>query len=337
MRVSWVTFGSHTKAADGTLGSDLASVRYRILIPARALEKDRVSSRLFSITQASPAQDDERALDADVIVFSKSFLPRNEALAARAKRQGLRVLLDLCDNHYEHPQYGQHYRAMSALADQVVCNTAEMAAVAGRHVSCAPIVIEDPFEGPRGAARFAPSEPLKLLWYGHPSNLDTLNASLADLAGYAQERTLELAVLTQPTAALVELAEQINGHFGGRFRLAVQPWSLAAQWRALADCDAVVIPTLPGATKQVKSANRMIEALWAGKPVVAQPLPSYAPFGRWTPVGDSLPDGCHWLQAHAGEIPGRIAEAQDYIAARYAPSVIAAQWARVIAGAPSAR
>ncbi|CAN7522653.1 hypothetical protein LJR219_003679 [Phenylobacterium sp. LjRoot219] len=292
------------------------------------------SHQLFSITQASPTDDDQRALDADAIVFSKSFLARNEALAERAKSRGLRVLFDVCDNHYDHPQYGPHYRAMSALADQVVCNTADMAAAAAGHAASAPVVIEDPFEGPKGAPRFAPSATLQLLWYGHPSNLDTLHASLSDLVAYAQERPLALTVLTQPTTALIELAEQINSHFGQHFQLAVQTWSLAAQWRALGDCDAVIIPTLQGATKQVKSANRMIEALWAGKPVVAQPLPSYAPFGRWTPVGGSLPDGCRWLDAYCGEIPGLVGEAQAYIAERYAPATIAAQWAEVISSPP---
>ena len=330
MRISWVTFGAHARAADGTLRSDVASVRYRVLIPSGAMPADRCTHRLFSITPASPAECDEAALDAHVIVFSKSFAPRNEILAQRAKERGVRVLFDVCDNHYDHPQHARHYKTMSALADQVVCSTAEMASVAANHSAAPPIVVEDPYEGRKGTARYAPASSLKLLWFGHPSNLDTLLAGLPDLVAYAQERALSLTVLTEPTTALIEVAAQINGHFGAQFRLAVQPWSLAEQWRALGDCDAVIIPTLPGAKKQVKSANRMIEALWAGKPVVAQPLPAYAPFGRWTPIAGDLAKGCRWLDAHGGEIPGLIAQAQDYIAAKHSPAAIASQWASAI-------
>ena len=49
-----------------------------------------------------------------------------------------------------------------------------------------------------------------------------------------------------------------------------EEWSLDAQWRRLRACDAVIIPSLQDSIKQVKSANRMVEALWAGRPAVAR-------------------------------------------------------------------
>jgi hypothetical protein len=279
---------------------------------------------------SSEADRDAAVQGSDVVVFSKSFSPSNEDLARRARSAGAAIIFDVCDNHYEHPQYGAHFQAMSALADQVVCNTPEMASAAFPHSTRGPVVIEDAFEGPRGDPTFAPGEPCKLLWFGHPVNLDSLQEAMPDLLAFADRRALQLTVLTQPTPQLLQAAEQINGERPGRFAMTVTPWSLEAQWSQLASCDVVVIPTLRNAQKDVKSANRMVEALWAGKPVAAQPLPSYLPFGDWTPVRPTLSEGLDWLCANAARVPGLVAQAQEYIAETFDPARLGRRWEEVI-------
>jgi hypothetical protein len=330
MRVSWITFGSPVQRADGSITSDLASLRYRVLSPIGELRRTPYQHLLTAVSAETSDGLREKAVQADVVVFSKSFLPSNEALAERARALGARVVFDVCDNHYQHPDLGGHYQRMSALADQVVCSTPEMAKVAAPYCGAEPVVIADPYEGPRGAATFAPGETLGLLWFGHPTNLDSLQASLDDLIDYSASQPIALTVLTQVTGAMADSARQASERFGPRFSMSAKPWSLDGQWRELAACDAVVIPSLATAAKRVKSANRMVEALWAGRPVVAQPLASYAAFEAWAPSQPTLSQGCRWLFANQARLTGLISEAQRHIEAQFAPAILAEQWGRLL-------
>ncbi|WP_372786476.1 hypothetical protein [Phenylobacterium sp.] len=330
MQVSWISFGSPIRRADGSITSNLASLRYRVLSPIRELDPARYSHQLTAVSETTPENLKDKALQADIVVFSKSFLPSNEALAERAKSLGGRVIFDVCDDHYRHPSFGPHYQRMSALADQMVCSTAEMAKVARAYSSGEPVVIADPYEGPSGTPAFSPEEPLRLLWFGHPSNLDSLEAALGDLIGYASSQPIALTVLTQLTDAITDGCRQVSARHVGRFVMSARPWSLDAQWRELAACDAVIIPTLNASEKRVKSANRMVEALWAGRPVVAQPLPAYLDFERWAPTHPTLSEGCRWLAANLKDVPGLISQAKSYIEERHAPAALAREWARVL-------
>ena len=329
MDVSWITFGSAVRKADGSITSDLASLRYRVLSPIRELNRAPYRHQLTAISEKTHDDLKEKALRADVVVFSKSFLPSNEALAERAKALGARVIFDVCDNHYQHPSYGAHYQRMSALADQVVCNTLEMAKAARPYSTGEPIVIADPYEGPRGSAAFSPAGPLRLLWFGHPSNLDSLEAALGDLIDYSSSQPIALTVLTQLTDAIENGCRGVSARHDGRFVMSAKPWSMEAQWRELAACDAVIIPSRDVPEKRVKSANRMIEGLWAGRPVVAQPLPAYLDFDRWAPTRPTLSEGCRWLVSNRASVPGLISQAQIYIEERHAPAVLADRWAAV--------
>jgi hypothetical protein len=335
MRINWITYGPAQRRVDGSITSRVASLRYRVLMPIRELS-DGYAHRLIPILPTTQPPPWDQALDADLLVFSKSFRPANAELARRAKAAGVRVIFDVCDNHYDHPRHGAHYREMSALADQVVCNSPEMAKVAGPHCAAPPVVIEDPFEGPRGEPRYAPGERLKLLWFGHPSNLDSIPQAVEELIAYAARRPLSMTLLTDSNAALEAGCERANTLFGPGFEMRLTPWSLDRQWQEIAACDAVVIPLSAAAGKQVKSANRMVEGLWGGRPVVAQPMPAYQPFAAWTPVRPTLAEGLEALEA-AADSPDLIRAAQDYIETHHAPAVLARRWRQVLQSTTSSQ
>lgn len=330
MRVSWITFGAPERRGDGSVTSTLASLRYRVLAPILATSAHQ--HQIVPLGPEAPESRREKALNADVLILSKSFDPANEDLARRAQAKGIPVVFDVCDNHYRHPQHGAHYRAMTALADHVVCSTEAMRDVARPFAQAPLTVIQDPYEGPRGAPRFAPGERLRLLWFGHPSNLDSLRGAFGGLGEYAARRAVSLSILTTPGEALAQEVAEINHRFGPALQVTVEPWSLEAQWSALAACDAVVIPSLQTDQKRVKSANRMVEALWAGRPVVAQPLPAFMPFAAWTPIRTTLLEGLTALEAEPEAWPGRIEAAQAHIAQVHTPAVIGRSWETVFRG-----
>jgi glycosyltransferase involved in cell wall biosynthesis len=328
MRVSWITFAEAYRDKSGNLTSNLASLRYRVIAALHAVEAHHTTN-IIAVTR--PATDDQisAAEASDVVIFSKSFLPSNEDLLRRVQVAGAVAIFDVCDNHYDHPHYGPHYRFMSAAADQVVCNTEQMALTAAPYCRRPPIVIQDPHEGPRGSFTALPDKP-ELLWFGHPSNFDSLRGCLTDLIIYAQTRPVSLLVLSQITPQQEAFGREMSQRHAPYFSLAFRPWSLDEQWAALATCDAVIIPSLQDERKQVKSANRMIESLWAGKPVVAQPMPAYTPFAQWTPIRSLISEGLEQLMTEREQIASRVQSAQAFIADQYSPSIIGGQWKQLI-------
>lgn len=329
MKISWIVHARLTRGEDGSLTSDQASMRYRVLTPIQEM-RGAFAHRLVPLSPQTPAQNLRDALDADILVFSKVFHDFEVGLAREAQAGGAKVIFDVCDDHFQSPELGGCYRALAGLADEVVCNSPQMAAAVAPYARQPATVIEDPYEGPRGEPRFAPGEVLKLLWFGHPTNLDTLEAALGDLTAYARRRPLALTVLTSPSGDLTTWLRAIGDAAPAGFAMEARSWSLAAQWDALAACDAVVIPTLDTARSRSKSANRMVEALWAGRPVAAQPLPAYAPFADWTPVRAALSEGLAQIAEHPARTLQLIGEAQREIAAAYDPARLAQRWAETL-------
>lgn len=332
MKVNWITITAPRPGTEGGLASDVASLRYRVLAPIRHLAAPGHAHTVIPVNgKTGPASD--AALDADLVVFSKSHAVWNAELARRAQARGVPVIFDVCDNHFDtahHPEMGPHYREMAALADQVVCNTQAMALAAQPFCATPPVVIEDPYEGPRGAPAFAPGQPMKVLWFGHETNLDTLPAACNELTAWSRAQPVALHILTQINPTLEATCARATASLAPAFSMTCEAWSQEAQWRALADCDLVIIPSLPTEAKLVKSANRIVEALWAGRPAVAHALPAYEAFAAWTPVGESLTQGLAWLEQNRAAVPGLLTEAQAYIAARHAPAVLAEKWAQIM-------
>ncbi len=69
-----------------------------------------------------------------------------------------------------------------------------------------------------------------------------------------------------------------------------------------------------------------MEAIWAGRFVVANPIPSYREFDDFAWLGDSIVDGIKWALDHPDEVRRRIAAGQEYIEKNHSPEVIARQW-----------
>lgn len=320
MRIVWVSFAPLRKTGAG-LSSDVASVRYRIALPAQALDGSKV-------TYVGPGANRRTLLErfdgADAAVFGKLFDPAMLQpaleLAAALRQRGIKVIADYSDDHFLHPALGAVYRAIANAADAVVASTPGLAEVVRAHTPMPVSVVTDPVEGERGEPRASIAPPPRLLWFGHPLNLDTLPFGLYQLA----ERRINFAltVLTAPGSG----AEQL----GHRFRA----WSSAALFEELRECDAVIIPSNPDdPRKAVKSPNRFTEALWAGRFVIAHPLPAYEPLGAYGWVGADLGDGLAWLLEHYEQAVERIRAGQHAVAGQFSADAVAHAWRSAIAAA----
>ncbi len=313
MRIVWVSFAPLRKSAAG-LTSDQASVRYRLLIPADAIPGSKVTHFARGANRRTLL---ERFEGAHAVVFGKlsapALAPELVELIGSLKAREVRVLVDFSDDHFVHPDLGPAYRILADAANRAVASTPTLADVV-RTLTATPVcVITDPVEGERGEPKSSIRTPARVLWFGHPTNLDTLRAALPHLAGCS------LTVMTAAGAGAEGL--------GDRF----VPWSTAALFAALRECDAVVIPSNPhDPGKAVKSPNRFTEALWAGRFVIAHPLPAYQALAAFGWVGDDLGEGLSWLSDHTGEAAERVRAGQQWVSQHCSRAAVAGAWQSAI-------
>jgi SAM-dependent methyltransferase len=310
--------------------SDLASARYRVLIPAQQLARLGHQVQLASLGSAAWPPQVMQA-PCDVLVISKSFHAANEDLARAMKARGVKVVVDLCDDHFDSAEFGGHFRNLVALADTIVASTEAMAESVKRNTGRDAVVITDPVEGPRGFPRFAPRLPwLNLVWFGHPSNLNGIVAKAAELHALAARVPVRLSIVTAPWAEAPAFIAELQGASPERLRVQLVPWSMESTWKTLADADMVWIPVAESGRSAVKSPNRLLESLWAGRIVVSDPVPSYMPFADIVPIGKGLLEGALEALENPSATEAHVREGQRRIARSHSPFECGRRWARAL-------
>jgi glycosyltransferase involved in cell wall biosynthesis len=102
---------------------------------------------------------------------------------------------------------------------------------------------------------------------------------------------------------------------------------------ALSACDLVLLPSDPAdPLKAGASANRIAEALNAGRFPVASHLPSYRAFAEAAWLGEDLVQGIEWALANPGEVLARIRRGQALVADRFAAARIGSRWRELFEG-----
>lgn len=315
MRIVWVSFALLRKTPAG-LTCDLASVRYRITLPAAAVPGSKVTQLVSGANRRTLL---ERFAGADVVVFGKLFDPALAEqvleLIAALRARGVKVIVDYSDDNFAHPVVGPVYRALANAADLLVASTEGLAEVLRAETAVPVRVVTDPVEGRRGEPRAAAGRPVRLLWFGHQTNLDTLRLGLPQIGV-----PFELTLITAPGSG----AEAM----GYRFRA----WSVKAVFDELRECDAVIIPSdRHNPRKIVKSPNRFTESLWAGRFVIAHPLPSYERLAAYGWVGDDLGEGLAWLLENPEGAAARVRAGQRAVEEHFSPQAIGRAWQAAIA------
>lgn len=331
-RVVWVSFAPVERTPQG-LTSAVASVRYRITRTASALARLGVES---TVTYLGPSVNRRTVLErfrgADAAVFGKLFtapatiepdLTHAIELIEQLRRQRTAVLADYSDDHFSDPILGPAYRALAGAVDRITASTPGMAEIVARYTTVPVSVITDLVEGRRGEPRVAERAHLRLLWFGHPTNLRTLGYGLLQMDRVKPHVPHSLTLLTTPAPE----AKRCAAEAGARLRL----WSTTALFEELGACDGVIIPSNQyDPLKAVKSPNRFAETVWAGRLALAHPLPAYEALAEGGWVGEDLGEGLKWYMANPAAALQRIRAGQAMVTARHSPEVVAASWKRVI-------
>lgn len=122
-----------------SLRPDVASVRYRAMIPVIGLEKQGIRARIFSVASS-------KQLDGlDCLVIVKSFTPDDSYLVCEAVSRRIPVVIDLCDNIFV-DEYGKkggirtstpstYFVQMAKLASLIVVTTDPLAEIVRQRIS----------------------------------------------------------------------------------------------------------------------------------------------------------------------------------------------------------
>lgn len=335
MNILWTTCGlvhSHR----GRPYSDLASARYRILNPASSLIKLGVDSNVIRVEKNTQLESVGDITEYDVLVVSKPGYDLEIDIVKLAKRSGVATILDVCDNHFDTEKHNERFITIASLVDVITVSTPTMAEVVTRYTGRSSIVISDPVEGVRRWPTLQPKDKLKLLWFGHKSNVKTLTDFAPELIPLSNEFPIELNIVTAGLGSIEEDLANWKPKIGENFDVRYSPWALDDMPRFFDECDIVIIPSAEVDAKLVKSPNRMFESIWAGKFTVAHKVPAYLEFAKYAWVDSNLIDGIRWAVSHPDEAMNAVSQGQDYVEQYFSPTVVAQQWKHAFEFARSA-
>jgi hypothetical protein len=312
-------------AAAGTLMTcPLASTRLRTAI---AVERWRArGSTVIADPAAEPVQSPAALCFVPKFTSDLPLQPWLDACHA-AKAGGAKLVLDLCDLPWGKPEpVPSFYDRALGMADAVAVNSVAMAELLRERAPSAS-VIEDAILAAPDSPAFAPEKRVELVWFGHASNLRYLGAQLPMLGQLANHRRLRLVIVTNPVPLVAELVQEVQRKYAPRLEVEFEPWSVEATQAALRRCDLAFIPSdASDALKMGASANRLAEALNAGRFAVATALRSYTEFSDAAWLGDDLSMGVRWALANPSQVLDRIKRGQALIAARFSAAKVGEQW-----------
>lgn len=303
----------------------VSSYRYNAIIPANEL-----SARVLKF---APDDDPKSFLNdhkLKTIVLCKpidamegppgsSFV----RLTEQAKNDGVKVVYHLSDWHFDNP----NYRKLSELCDRMVVQTKWIAEQTVEHFGVSPTIIEEPLEGTRGKPKFKPKKNLKLLWYGHLENLDTLSIGLQQLQKVAVP--FQLSIVTNDVNAANKVFSAAPKTQFLR-SCEIIPFTLEVQQREVRKCDVVLIPGYWRKDKIVKGHNRLLQSIHGGRIAAVFPLPQYRELEEYCVCHEDIGEGLNWILTNQRNIFQKIKSGQSYIDQRFAPSVVAAKWKELI-------
>lgn len=344
--VAFVGFAEPTRQLQprSKIASALASTRLRVLIPGAVLARTaRVYLVSFDDFVADPLLARLGAVRAIVLrkLATSEIAGRGHQLhyllelLREAGRQA-RVVADLSDDYAAAP----HQAGFDELAEyqrellKSCAITVPCQALAGRLAGEAVhgiSVVEDPYEAPERGPRAPGSSPLRLCWFGNAIDLAPLDKALRAIAAGMPATGVRVEAVTarSAAAALQALGSELGRAHPG-FQLRFTEWSLPAQHNALAACDLVLLPQDAGPWGRVKSHNRLVEALRAGRLAIASPIPSYQELAEHAWIGEDAAAGVAWALGHPDDALRRIEGGQAYVRARFSPEAVGAKWREVL-------
>jgi glycosyltransferase involved in cell wall biosynthesis len=283
------------------------------------------------------------------VIFSKSYDEKSYDIAAKLKSRGVKVIIDLCDNHFYNPYKLEKFNfvrrrllKMFELADLVVTSTETLARTVFEEarLSSSPVVIGDAIEKedfllPRSRLRSflanftlkaqSRSEKATILWYGiHGGEnapygmLDLLNVQEC-LSSLNQDYPLRLVIVSNSRAKYKKYIKPFP------FETKYYEWGYTPFRDILRKVDLNILPITKNPFTLCKSNNRLALALYEGVPSVADEIPSYRELAAFCVLND-WERGLRLYLSNNHIAREHVEGARAYIEEHFTISQIADEW-----------
>jgi hypothetical protein len=324
IRVGWKPFNYDAR---------VPSVRFRSILPIRILARAGIRTNLV------PA---DGSGDYDCVIFQKSYTQADYELAQEYVSRGVKVVFDLCDNHFyapgDQPMLVERAARLRQIVDVADVVTVSTPAVAELVPEKRVFLVDDALEVPRGAAvarlhaswrrRLARRGSARVVWFGNGESkgidigLTELGRIMPDLEAVHRSTPLRLTVISNSR----RLFDQHTG--GSSFPARYVRWNATTFAQHFSANDVCVIPMNVNPYSVCRTNNRVRTALLLGLPVVATEIPSYAEFAPWMLVEDWRENVTRYATDRA--LAQRHVEgAQAHITSTYTSTRVVEQWNRV--------
>lgn len=280
----------------------VASTRIRCLNPLSELQSRGYPVELFH---------SQRVSQYAAVVYSKIYDDATYREATTLQKRGVRIVLDLCDNHFYNPnglaslrKAEEQLKRMMTLADELVASTAAMSEVmraelsTPRNITIIEDAVETEIRGVRTRLwdRWWEKKQLgkllrqleagkqngrtPLVWFGIHGGFN---------AEYGILDLLKVRALLEKINRSYPLSLTVISNSKEKYDRAIKPWSFPTyylNWQAdtllpaLRSHAIAVIPIAQNPFTRCKSNNRLALSLNVGLAVVADSIPSYQDFAE---------------------------------------------------------
>ncbi len=324
--------------------ANVPSVRLRCLLPCKALKKRGFYSEIYRRQDIGTY---------NIFVFQKRYAPADIDLARRLKLRGVKVILDMCDNHFFNPDNSlelndrtDRFRQMVDCVDMVTVSTKSLAALfPNKRVAVIDDMIEIPVSNPFLSSYFRLINPnkicndkLNIVWYGtcgkpsrYPSGIIDLTKMLPVLEDLNRDTPIQLTVISN-NLKLSKFSDA-NQHFNrfvssASFNINFFQWNRIGFQYYFRRNDICIIPIDINPFTIHKSPNRLVLSLLLGVPVIASKIPSYEELSDFVLFGNWLEN----LRLYATDLNLRnlhLSSSNNYLSNRFSENNVASQWEKV--------
>lgn len=313
------------------------SSRLRVLLPAKGLANRGYKVAVKSLRDGRDAD----IQNYDIYVVSKIFYPKSVEAIKTLHRRGALIISDHCDNYLQGGEYQRFQLETIQHSDRLICNTWEMYKAIKTHTRNLPVdIIDEPHEIDLSPIRFegiVNGNPLRVLCFGNRQLVWHLLEAAPGIIKTSKFRDLQFELVTLIDSEVELLANRFRQITPDNVNLILTRWTEHEMTSAFARSDMVFIPAVHQKFNQTKSPNRLVEAVAAGLPVVAFPIPSYRFLQDFIPLTDDFLVGYRYLTSHRDLAALNLRRAQELVSKRHSQARVTAQWSDSIARAISGR
>tara|TARA_E500000331_G_C17234855_1_gene704292 strand:- start:48 stop:1052 length:1005 start_codon:yes stop_codon:yes gene_type:complete len=312
--------------------SKRASYRFRAKIPLQGMRPgDGIIRNLKEATKD------------DIVVLAKKSTPKD---LFYLKEQGIKCVYDICDNKWKKqisPDWVDRvikpHNVICANANAIVTTCLSMQELIRKYVGRDSIIIEDPVEAIREEPRIALKSRryINIFTFGNSKHFDKIMWN--DLIKIFTEAELQfkiIAMIDRSKKYIKMYSDQIvNG------RMEIYEFDLKKQYELMKEADIVFLPIVINSKSAIshikgKSPNRIMDALYSGKPVITNhgvdtwnQFRKYAEFVGFARSINYVAFANTFkmlINMRKSDISKKIIEGQNYIRDYHTPEIIGKRW-----------